>query len=66
MYSADVIISTIPWMEFEAITGMPQELQEKIGHLKYSSVQTEYFPENLDTEAQWIYYRIRNYRIIEF
>lgn len=55
-YSADVIISTIPWMEFEAITGMPQELQEKIGHLKYSSVQTEYFPENLDTEAQWIYY----------
>lgn len=55
-YSADVIISTIPWMEFARVTGMPQELQEKIGHLKYSSVQTEYFPENLDTEAQWIYY----------
>lgn len=55
-YSADVIISTIPWMEFAKITGMPQELKEKIGHLKYSSVQTAYFPDNLDTEAQWVYY----------
>ena len=55
-YSADVIISTIPWMEFARITGMPQELKEKIGHLKYSSVQTAYFPDNLDTEAQWVYY----------
>ena len=55
-YSADVIISTIPWMEFAKITGMPQELKEKIGHLKYSSVQTAYFPNNLDTEAQWVYY----------
>ena len=54
-YSADVIISTIPWMEFAKITGMPQELKEKIGHLKYSSVQTAYFPDNLDTEAQWVY-----------
>ena len=55
-YSADVIISTIPWMEFAKITGMPQELKEKIGHLKDSSVQTAYFPDNLDTEAQWVYY----------
>ena len=55
-YSADVIISTIPWMEFAKITGMPQELKEKIVHLKYSSVQTAYFPDNLDTEAQWVYY----------
>lgn len=55
-YSADVIISTIPWMEFAKIAGMPQELKEKIGHLKYSSVQTAYFPDNLDTEAQWVYY----------
>lgn len=55
-YSADVIISTIPWMEFAKITGMPQELKEKIGHLKYSSVQTAYFPDNLHTEAQWVYY----------
>lgn len=66
-YSADVIISTIPWMEFAKITGMPQELKEKIGHLKYSSVQTAYFPDNLDTEAQWVYYpdpELSNHRIL--
>ena len=55
-FQADLIITTIPWMEFETIKGMPQELQASIGQLKYSSIQTEYFPEHLDTEAQWIYY----------
>lgn len=55
-YQADVIITTIPWMEFDEIIGMPKELQEKIKELKFSSIQTEYFAENLDTKAQWIYY----------
>ena len=27
-----------------------------IGKLRYSSTQIEYFPENMDTKAQWIYY----------
>lgn len=55
-YTADKIITTIPWMEFEEIVGMPEEIQKSLSELKYSSIQTEYFPENLDTEAQWIYY----------
>lgn len=55
-YHADKIITTIPWMEFETIIGMPDDIKESIGKLKYSSIQTEYFPEHLDTEAQWIYY----------
>lgn len=55
-YHADKIITTIPWMEFETIAGMPDGIKESIGKLKYSSIQTEYFPEHLDTEAQWIYY----------
>lgn len=55
-YSADVIITTIPWMEFEEITGMPEQLKSSIKELKYSSIQTEYFPHNLDTPCQWIYY----------
>ncbi|MCC8192282.1 MAG: FAD-dependent oxidoreductase [Ruminococcus sp.] len=55
-YHADKIITTIPWMEFETIVGMPDDIKESIGKLKYSSIQTEYFPEHLDTEAQWIYY----------
>lgn len=55
-YHADKIITTIPWMEIETIIGMPDDIKESIGKLKYSSIQTEYFPEHLNTEAQWIYY----------
>ncbi|MEA5003660.1 MAG: FAD-dependent oxidoreductase [Christensenella sp.] len=55
-YQADVIISTIPWLEFDEIIGMPEELKASISKLKFSSVQIEYVPEQLDTEAQWIYY----------
>ena len=55
-YQADVIITTIPWLEYEEIIGMPEEIKISLNELKYSSIQTEYFPENLDTESQWIYY----------
>lgn len=55
-YSADVIITTIPWLEFSEIIGMPESIKSTIQELKFSSVQVEYFSDNLDTEAQWIYY----------
>ncbi len=55
-YQADAIITTIPWMEYEEIVGMPDNIRDSIKELKYSSIQTEYFSENLDTESQWIYY----------
>lgn len=55
-YQANTIITTIPWMEFEYINGMPDDIKDSINELKYSSIQTEYFSENLDTLCQWIYY----------
>lgn len=55
-YQADVIISTIPWMEFYEIVGMPEVIKKSISELRFSSIQTEYFSENLDTPCQWIYY----------
>lgn len=55
-YTAEIIITTIPWMEFEELIGMPDEIQNSIKDLKFSSIQTEYFPDNLDTSCQWIYY----------
>ena len=55
-YQADTIISTIPWMEFKSFIGMPSEIRLSINELKYSSIQTEYFPKHIDTKAQWIYY----------
>lgn len=55
-YQAETIITTIPWMEFDEIIGMPDEIRDSIKELKFSSIQTEYFPEKLDTPCQWIYY----------
>lgn len=66
-YRADVIVVTIPWLEFTEISGMPDEIKNSISKLKYSSIQTEYFAENLDTPCHWIYYpdpRLSYHRIL--
>ena len=55
-YMAEIIISTIPWLEFNEIKGMPEDIKASIKELKFSSIQTEYFAENLDTPCHWIYY----------
>lgn len=55
-YQAEIIITTIPWMEFDEINGMPEDMKVSIRELKFSSIQTEYFADNLDTSCQWIYY----------
>lgn len=56
VYAGEKIVTTIPWMELEEIAGMPPELKAEVKKLRYSSVQIEYFPEHLDTQAHWIYY----------
>ena len=55
-YQAEMIITTIPWMEFEEIINMPNNIKKSIRELKYSSIQTEYIAEKLDTSCHWIYY----------
>jgi protoporphyrinogen oxidase len=55
-YEADKIITTIPWIEIKTCLGMPDYIQKKLENLRYSSIQTEYFPQKLDTSSQWIYY----------
>ncbi len=42
IYQADIIIVTIPWIEFDGIIGMPKEIRRSIKELKFSSIQTEY------------------------
>ena len=56
MYQADVIITTIPWEEFEEVNGDSGIVKKNISKLCYSSIETRYYPENLDTTAHWIYY----------
>ncbi|MCR4590691.1 MAG: hypothetical protein K5668_07720 [Lachnospiraceae bacterium] len=55
-FKADIIINTVPWTSFETITGADEKILNGIKTLKYSSIVTEYFSENMDTKAHWIYY----------
>lgn len=54
-FQGDVVITTIPWMEFEEMKGMPEELAAARKKLKVSAVETRYRREDLDTPAQWVY-----------
>lgn len=55
-YAADVIVTTIPWAEFQSFSGMPEEIRESVSGLKHTGIWTQYVPENMDTEAHWLYY----------
>lgn len=55
-YQGETIITTIPWICFKELIGMPEAIRDSIKELKYSSIETRYCPDCLDTEAQWIYY----------
>jgi len=66
-YRGDVIITTIPWIEFQNIIGMPEEMKTAMKGLKYTSIQTEYYPDKINTNAHWIYYpdpKISYHRIL--
>ncbi|MCR5357351.1 MAG: FAD-dependent oxidoreductase [Lachnospiraceae bacterium] len=55
-YTAENIVTTIPWTDIKEILGFDRESIEDIGKLKYSSTVIEYTDEKLDTKAHWIYY----------
>lgn len=55
-YHATHIITTIPWRTFLDIKGMPQDILDLLGELKSGSIETRYCKDNLNTEAQWLYF----------
>ena len=55
-YTAEYIVTTIPWMDITELIGMPDDLCKQIKHLKYTSIQTEYHSEHLNTDSHWIYF----------
>lgn len=55
-YTAEKIIVTIPWREFTNLHGMPKEIADDVQKLKHTAVQIKYFPEDLDSKAQWTYF----------
>ena len=55
-YKYEYLISTIPWVEFDSFIGMPDDIVSSLTSLKYSSIETRYFEDDLVTDAHWIYY----------
>lgn len=55
VYSADIIITTIPWASLKTIKGMPEDLAKKTASLKYRAIEVRYVTEALDTDGQWVY-----------
>ena len=55
-YSADTIITTIPWKSIEHFTNVSEYIIDNIMGLKHSSIEVRYFPNKMKTDAQWIYY----------
>lgn len=55
-YEAEYIIVTIPWTGIETITGLEDKYKMRLSELKHTSVSVDYFKENMNSTAQWIYY----------
>ncbi len=55
-YVANCIVNTAPWTSFGELSGITDRAADIVRSLMYSSVDVDYVPDNLDTEAQWIYY----------
>lgn len=55
-YSAQNIVTTIPWTEFKTIVDEEQDYGTLIDKLKYSSIVVDYVAEEMNTDAHWIYY----------
>lgn len=54
-FIAEKIICTIPWTEFKEIIGIEEQCVQNIRKLKYNSIVVEYIPEQLQSDAHWIY-----------
>jgi protoporphyrinogen oxidase len=55
-YTADYIITSIPWTCLTKFAGIPEYLISQIKNLKHTSIEIKYFPESIATDAHWIYY----------
>jgi hypothetical protein len=52
---ADVIVTTIPWSCWKAMSKLPAAVATAIDQLVHVGVHVDYHPENLPSPAHWIY-----------
>lgn len=53
--AADEIIVTVPWETLELMWA-PSSIKNSVRMLRYTSIDVTYYDEDIDTDAQWIYY----------
>ena len=54
-WSANTIVSSIPWPSWNNVATLPAKLTAAINKLRNVSIDIDYHPENLPTNAHWIY-----------
>jgi protoporphyrinogen oxidase len=52
---ADVIVNTLPWPLWKSLTRLPEAITAAVNQLVHTSVHVDYRPENLPSQAHWIY-----------
>lgn len=54
-FKAGMIINTVPWTSICKVSDLPSTIVSAIKELSYTSITVDYYPDNLDTDAHWIY-----------
>jgi protoporphyrinogen oxidase len=54
-WQAEKIVSSIPWPCWLDATELPDNISSAIKSFKNVSIDVDYYPENVDTQSQWIY-----------
>ncbi len=54
-YHGSFIITTIPWRVVNFLPSIPDDIYQAIDSLQYSSIRVSYYPEQIQTHAQWTY-----------
>lgn len=65
--TANKIITTVPWSTLEKSKNMYKGAKSDIEKLKNNSIQTDYYPNTINTNAHWIYYpcnKLAHHRVL--
>lgn len=55
-YSADIIINTIPWIEYKELIGVDDLFKKMLDKLIYTSIVVKFYDHNIKTNAHWTYF----------
>lgn len=54
-FCGEVIVNTIPWSEWPNFAVLPDQVVKSIKKLKHISIDVDYYPDTISTDAHWIY-----------